>query len=87
MFLKSKTSLALRVGINIDSLQGGEGGRQAGRGGRTRGLTWSESDEPENSGFFTLTLSPPVEIVSSWKINCGGVGTIAGKSTASFLTA
>ncbi len=30
MFLKSKTSLALRVGINIDSLQGGEGGRQAG---------------------------------------------------------
>jgi len=53
-----------------------------------RGLTWSEYDEPKNSGFFpfTLTLSPG-ENVSSWQINCGGEGTIAIKSTASFLTA
>jgi len=37
---------------------------------------------------FPLTLAlSPVENVYSWKIDCGGEGTIAGKSTASFLTA
>jgi len=52
--------------------------------GRMRGLTWSSYDEPENSGFFPLTLAlSPVENVSSWKINCGGEGTIARKFTAS----
>jgi len=39
-----------------------------------------------NSFPLTLALSP-VENVSSLKINCGGEGTIARKSTASFLIA
>ena len=37
---------------------------------------------------FPLTLAlSPVENVYIWKTNCGGEGTIAKKSTASFLTA
>jgi len=37
--------------------------------GRMRWLTWSSYDEPENSGFFPLTLAlSPVENVYSWKI-------------------
>jgi len=57
--------------------------------GRMRGLTWSESDEPENSGFFplTLALSPRGKRIQLENQLRGGEGTIARKSTASFLTA